>query len=122
MQEKTIEVEGKAYTFNYGIGFLSKLLERLEVSITGLDKAYQENPFKAIPVMIQASLEMDAYLNQKQEVLEHREVLKLIDQTGGLQGEFVQAFLDGFNRSREDFTDPKAGKAKPKAARKSPRK
>ena len=88
--------------------------------INQLGDAFQANPFKAIPVMLQESLNMSHYLGDSDKEYTMAEVYKLIDKSGGISGEFVQGFLDGFNKSREEFTDPKKqGKQKPKAASKT---
>ncbi len=105
---------GKEFTFWLGLGFLSSFLKESGTTIETFDKALTDNPFDVIPIMVYCSMKYGYDRVGAELDFTKFEVVEWIDESGGVQGDFVVMFLKKFGEAMTNPNDEKAKEDKPK--------
>lgn len=97
-----ITVHKTKFDFKFGIGFLGRVLKKLDMDINGVLQEVSKNPFETIPVLMYESAKYG--FDRKGEECEHTvyDFIDFIDADGGLQSKSVEKFLKAFTDSVTD--------------------
>jgi len=95
----TITVHKTKFDFRFGIGFLGKLLKRVDLDISEVLQEVSKNPFEMIPVIMYVSAKYG--FERKGEEFEYTlyDFVDFIDADGGIQSKSVEKFLKAFTSS-----------------------
>lgn len=101
--------------FRFGLGFLNKLIEGTGKDLATIGQESQTNRAVIVPLLMYYSL-IYSYERQGIEVdFDKNDIYDLIDENGGLDGDFWTAFISAFNDSlTKDVPEDKKKVAKTK--------
>lgn len=119
MDRITIEVDGTPRPFHFGVGFVGAILDTMNIGFDEFQIKVAQNPFSMVPLMMHESHKLACLLDETEPTLTRFDVIRFIDANGGIAGEPVAKFLQGFRASQT--RDVPAKKTRPKA-RKTPAK
>lgn len=94
---KSITLLGRE--FHFGLGFLNELINGTGVSVDDFDDEVKKNPAKFMPLMIYHSLSYSYFRNKKEVDFDIHDIYDLIDDNGGLGGDFATSFFLSFMKS-----------------------
>ena len=85
--------------FHFGLGFLNQLTEGINLSFSELGKQVTENRVKIVPLMMWHSMNYALYRKEKECKHSIDYIYDLIDENGGIDGDFWNQFLLAFQDS-----------------------
>ena len=85
--------------FHFGLGFLNELTEGINLSFAELGKQVTDNRVKIVPLMMWYSMNYAFYRKGIESDLKIDYIYDLIDENGGIDGDFWNKFLIAFNDS-----------------------
>ena len=94
-----ITVHKTKFDFRFGIGFLGRLLKRVDLDIQELLQEVSKNPFDMIPVIMYESAKYG--FDRKGEEFNYTvyDFIDFIDADGGIQSKSIERFLKAFTDS-----------------------
>lgn len=87
------------YSFHFGIGFLGELLDKSGYELAELMELLQKNTFKVLPKIMLHSAQYSAMRKGEDFDKDEFHFVDLIDENGGIAGDFVAKFLNAFTLS-----------------------
>ena len=95
----TITIHKTKFDFRFGIGFLGRLLKRVDLDISEVLQEVSRNPFEMIPVIMFVSAKYG--FERKDEECKYTvyDFIDFIDADGGIQSKSVEKFLKAFTNS-----------------------
>lgn len=103
-----LDFQGKERGFKFGIAYLSRLLSTYKMTMDEFMKLLSDNPFEAIPRMVLTSIEAADAAAKKETDVDMEMVTDWIDETGGLQGSFLQPFMEAWGNAMGTGEEAKA--------------
>lgn len=81
MKQITLNIGGEDRVFYFGLGFLGRLLDETNTSMSDFDRLRTENPFKWIPLMMFHSCSYGYIRENKEPDFVLQDVINWIDET-----------------------------------------
>ncbi len=98
MKKITLTINKKKYDFHFGLGFLGKALEDLDLDINELSLKLTKNPFYYAPKLMFYSYEYGC-LRKEKESISYDVFVDLLDKDNSFANGNIESFLAGFTNS-----------------------
>ena len=94
-----ITVHKTKFEFHFGMGFLGKVIKKVDLDISGVMQEVSKNPFEMIPILMHGAAK---YASDRKGIeFEYTvyDFIDFIDADGGITSKSVEKFLEAFTKS-----------------------
>lgn len=115
MNKITLTINNKEYLFYFGLGFLGRALDELNLSIDELGSKLSNNPFLYAPKLMFYSLEYGYSRDGKDFDISYIDFVELLDSDNSIGNGNVEKYLSAFTSSlNKDVPKSKVKESKKK--------